>query len=84
MEDDDEEDDVPDWVHVHEVGAFEDEWMEEAEENAAEEHPMNKVRSCLMPREIMKLQRSQRSREDVGGSPKVDVLGMQKGSQEVA
>ena len=32
---DNEEDNIPDWAHLYEAGAFEDEPMHEAEENAA-------------------------------------------------
>ena len=39
MEDneDDDENDIPDWAHLSEAGAFEDETMDETEGNVAEE-----------------------------------------------
>jgi hypothetical protein len=51
MEDDDEEDDGSnnsDWAHIHEVGAFEDEPTDEAEENTPEEQPPNKLGQVLL------------------------------------
>ena len=36
-EEDNDDDNIPDWAHLYEAGAFEDEPMHEAEENAAEE-----------------------------------------------
>ena len=36
-EDYDDDDNIPDWAHLYEAGAFEDEPMHEAEANAAEE-----------------------------------------------
>ena len=42
-EDNDDDDNIPDLAHLYEAGAFEDEPMHEAEENAAEEQPPDEL-----------------------------------------
>jgi len=39
----DDDNNIPDWAHLYEAGAFEDEPMHEAEENAAEEQPPDEL-----------------------------------------
>ena len=51
MEDNEEDNDdvnIPDWAHLYEAGAFEDEPMHEAEENAAEEQPPDELGRILV------------------------------------
>jgi len=51
MEDDDDEDDdnnIAGWAHLYEVGAFADEPMDEAEENAAEDQPPDELGQVLV------------------------------------
>ena len=44
----DDDDNLADWAHLHEAGAFEDEPMHEAEENAAEEQPPDELGQVLV------------------------------------
>jgi hypothetical protein len=51
MEDDEDADDdnnIPDLAHLYEAGAFNDEPMDEAEENAVEEQPHDKLDQVLL------------------------------------
>jgi hypothetical protein len=51
MEDDEDNDDdnnIPDLAHLYEAGAFDDEPMDEAEENTAEEQPHDKLGQVLL------------------------------------
>ena len=51
MEDNEEnndDDNIPDWAHLYEAGAFEDEPMHEAEENAA-----LKMNQCMRQKKML-------------------------------
>ena len=51
MEDNEEnnvDDNIPDWAHLYEAAAFEDEPMHGAEENAAEEQPPDRLGQVLV------------------------------------
>ena len=47
-EEDNDDDNIPDWAHLYEAGAFEDEPMHGAEENAAEEQPPDGLGQVLV------------------------------------
>ena len=47
-EEDNDDDNMPDWALLYEAGAFEDEPMHEAEENAAEEQPPDELGQVLV------------------------------------
>ena len=46
--DDDDDNNIADWAHLYEVGAFEDEPMDGAEENAAEDQPPDELGHILV------------------------------------
>ena len=46
---DDDDNNIPDWAHLHEAGVFENEPMDEAaEENAGEEQPLDELDQVLL------------------------------------
>ena len=45
---DDDDDNIADWAHLYEAGVFEDEPMDEAEENAAEDQPPDELGQVLV------------------------------------
>ena len=45
---DDDDNNIADWAHLYEAGAFEDEPMDEAKENAAEDQPPNELGKVLL------------------------------------
>jgi hypothetical protein len=47
-EDDDDDNNIPDIAHLYEVGTFDNEPMDEAEENAAEEQPHDELGELLL------------------------------------
>ena len=46
--DDDDDKNIADWAHLYEVGAFEDEPMDEAEANSAEDQPPDELGLVLV------------------------------------
>ena len=47
-EGDDDDNNIADWAHLYETGAFEDEPMDEAEENSAEDQPPDELGQVLV------------------------------------
>ena len=47
-EGDDDDNNIADWTHLYEVGAFEDEPMDEAEENVAKDQPPDELGQILV------------------------------------
>ena len=47
-EDNDDDDNIPDWAHLYEAGAFEDEPTHEAEENPTEEQSPDELGQVLV------------------------------------
>ena len=47
-EDDDDDNNIADWAHLYKACAFEDEPMDEAEENSAEDQPPDELRQVLV------------------------------------
>ena len=45
--DDDDDNNIADWAHLYEAGAFQDEPMDEAEENSAEDQPPDELGQVL-------------------------------------
>ena len=74
-EDADDDNNLPDWVWVHEAGGFQDEPMDEGEANVAQEESPDELGQALLDaqkdsetvKEALKLQK------DVGGSQKAVV-----------
>jgi hypothetical protein len=48
MEDDEDDNNIPDLAHLYEAGAFDDEPIDEAEENAVEEQPHDELGQVLL------------------------------------
>ena len=46
--DDDEDNNIADWAHLYEAGAFEDEPMDETEANSAEDQPPDELGQVLV------------------------------------
>ena len=46
--DDDDDNNIADWAHLYEAGSFEDEPMDEAEENSAEDQPPDELGQVLV------------------------------------
>ena len=46
--DDDDDNNIADWAHLYEAGAFEDEPMDEAEENLVEDQPPDELGQVLV------------------------------------
>ena len=46
--DDDDDKNIADWAHLYEVGAFEDEPMDEAEEDSGEDQPPDELGQVLV------------------------------------
>ena len=47
-EGDDDDNNIADWAHLCEVGSFEDEPLDEAEENATEDLPLDELGKVLV------------------------------------
>ena len=47
-EGDDDDNNIADWAHLYEVGSFEDEPLDEAEENATEDLPLDELGKVLV------------------------------------
>ena len=83
----DDDDNIADWAHLYEAGAFEDEPMDDAEEmdkvggNAAEDQPPNELGQVLVDsmRE-WNFEGVKEVWEDVGGSQKIIVSRLQAGA----
>ena len=83
----DDDDNIADWAHLYEAGAFEDEPMDDAEEmdevgeNAAEDQPPNELGQVLVDsmRE-WNFEGVKEVWEDVGGSQTIIVPKLQAGA----
>ena len=64
-EGDDDDNNIADWAHSYEAGAFEDKPMDEAKENAAKDEPPDELGQVW---------------EDVEGSQKIVISRLQEGA----
>ena len=64
--DDDEDNNIADWAHLYEAGAFEDEPMDETEANSAKDQPPDELGQVLVD--------AQRDSETLNESKKFEMM----------